>query len=538
MSVNEPLIRERCSYRKPVMPVVAESKRATRIDVKFIDTYGNQLGDFFWRELDGEWQRAFSEQVHACGYSVHDDHAVIASVSEDGLRVDMIRSAAERICILKSKDYVRLDGLSANGRYVLLETGIEADRLHPSLIVIDLDGRIRGKLSGHNGIHGCWAGGWSPVDGDYRIVAHVEDSGFARPVIWHPLTGKVSDVSCDLTGEVWAEWVPDGQSLLLTRHLQARCDLHRWYLADGRCETIQPLDGYCFRAGMDASEQVVGLWSSGADHVRVFVGQERLPFPEFQPTRPLSPWVYREIAGVPCLVVEPAGGQAGILGTIFEVYGGFSYHHVDCYNAFVHSLVDHGFKVVLVNTRGCNGFGRAWRDASLSDIGQVELSDVAAVRKALVDSGEVDPMNTLISGSSWGGYMVLLAMGVQPELWRAGIANVPVGDFVHAHYEATPCIRSSNWVQFGGTPQTKPEAYRRASPMTYVQSVKAPVMIATGKYDTLCPPEQNRRYAEALRQHGTPCEFIEFEGAHGPADSEERIRLYTAMIDFALRHSG
>src|SRR5690606_25694499 len=117
------------------------------------------------------------------------------------------------------------------------------------------------------------------------------------------------------------------------------------------------------------------------------------------------------------------------------------------------------------------------------------------------------------------------------------IANVPVGDFVHAYYEATPSIRASNLVQFGGTPQTKPEAYRRASPITYVQSVKAPVMIVTGKYDTLCPPEQNRRYAEALKQHGTPCEFIEFEGAHGPADNEERIRLYTAMIDFALRHT-
>src|SRR5690606_35089909 len=108
MAVNVALIRERCSYPKPAMPVVAGTKRASRIEVKFTDTYGNQLGDFHWRDSGGEWQRVFSEQVHACGYAVHDDYAVIASVTEDGFRVDMIRSAAERICILKSKDYVRL----------------------------------------------------------------------------------------------------------------------------------------------------------------------------------------------------------------------------------------------------------------------------------------------------------------------------------------------------------------------------------------------------------------------------------------------
>jgi dipeptidyl aminopeptidase/acylaminoacyl peptidase len=198
--------------------------------------------------------------------------------------------------------------------------------------------------------------------------------------------------------------------------------------------------------------------------------------------------------------------------------------------------VDHGFQVVLVNTRGCAGFGRAWRESTLSNLGFTELEDLRQVRAALVAAGRVEADRTLLMGGSWGGYMTLLGLGTQPELWKAGVALVPVGDFPGAHLEATPLIRAVNRTQFGGGMDTHASVYHKASPLTYVDGIKAPILMLAGKYDLLCPPQQNIRFAEAVRARGGECELHLSEGAHGTTNREERIRHWTLILEFLMRH--
>lgn len=537
MPVDESLIRERCLYPRPLSPRDQSSRPVARYEWKFEDTHGNELGNLFWRESEGEWNAVFTDKVYTTGYSVSGDLAVMAASKGEVFRVFLVQPQSAPRCIFQSDNYIKMGGFSADGKYLLLEKGNEERYLHPAQIVIDLEGNSVREIAGHDGVSGCWAGAWSPVVGDYRVVIHLENSGYARPAIWYPLTGKVVDVPCDLTGEVWAVWGRDGKTLVLKRQQQGRSDLYRLCLADASNQCIQPMDGSFFDVSIDEPDRTVGFWSSSAGYARYFVESERLAFPEFKPSRPITPWDYCEIAGVPCFVAKPSGQKAPYAQTIFEVYGGNGYHHCDAYNSKIQTLVDHGFLVVLVNTRGCSGFGRAWRDASLTDIGHTELSDAAAVRQAMVDAGEIDPAHTIISGDSWGGYMTLLALGTQPELWCAGIAGEPVGDFPNAYAQASPLLRAYDRIWFGGSPETNPEAYRRASPLTYIDAVKAPVMIYAGKYDTRCPFAQTLTYVEALRQRGAECEFLAMDGAHGPPDRESRVPLYAAITSFALRHS-
>src|SRR5207245_66144 len=82
--------------------------------------------------------------------------------------------------------------------------------------------------------------------------------------------------------------------------------------------------------------------------------------------------------------------------------------------------VDHGFAVVLVNYRGSSGYGKAWRDAIVGRPGLTELEDLARVHDRLTAQGIVDPARTILSGGSWGGYLTLLGLGVQPERWALG----------------------------------------------------------------------------------------------------------------------
>ena len=47
-----------------------------------------------------------------------------------------------------------------------------------------------------------------------------------------------------------------------------------------------------------------------------------------------------------------------------------------------------------------------------------------------------------------------------------------------------------------------PELYRERNPMTYVDRVKAPMLLIAGEHDSRCPLGQVMVYAHALRARG------------------------------------
>jgi hypothetical protein len=66
---------------------------------------------------------------------------------------------------------------------------------------------------------------FSPTPGDQRILATTERTGFARPVIWDPLSGARVDVDAPLlTGDLIAlDWSDDGEYVLAV-HVDAGGD--------------------------------------------------------------------------------------------------------------------------------------------------------------------------------------------------------------------------------------------------------------------------------------------------------------------------
>lgn len=132
--------------------------------------------------------------------------------------------------------------------------------------------------------------------------------------------------------------------------------------------------------------------------------------------------------------------------------------------------------------------------------------------------------------------MTLLAMATQPDLWAMGVAGAPVGDYLHCNREASPLITAVNRGMFGGDARTHPAAYRKASPLTYIDQVKGPIHISAGKADLLCPPQQILNFVDALKERNGHCELHWFKGGHGPADTEAKVEWRTRRVEFVLRH--
>jgi dipeptidyl aminopeptidase/acylaminoacyl peptidase len=198
----------------------------------------------------------------------------------------------------------------------------------------------------------------------------------------------------------------------------------------------------------------------------------------------------------------------------------------------VAALVDAGYAVVRVNYRGSTGYGRRWRDALVARLGAIELEDIGAVRATLEADGVVDPNRVAVIGGSWGGYMTLFALGVEPGRWSAGVALVPLADFAISQEDQPAFMTAYDHVLFGGTLDELPEEYRAASPLTYVDAVEAPLLVTAGANDPRCPPRATDIYVERLRARGHDVVYVREETGHASYDNERLVEEIGLALEF------
>jgi dipeptidyl aminopeptidase/acylaminoacyl peptidase len=235
---------------------------------------------------------------------------------------------------------------------------------------------------------------------------------------------------------------------------------------------------------------------------------------------------------VHALVARPQQAPDGPLPTVFLLHGGPQSADEDRFSAMRALWLDADFAVVHVNYRGSTGYGSAWRDAIEGRPGLTELEDVAAVHDWAVSAGFADPDACVVEGWSWGGYLTLLALGTQPQRWAAGVAGVPVADYVAAYADEMEPLRAFDRALFGGSPDELPQRYQESSPISYAAQVRAPVLVLAGENDPRCPIRQIDNYLDLLAGLGKPCRTYRYDAGHGSLVVAETLRHVAAEVAF------
>jgi dipeptidyl aminopeptidase/acylaminoacyl peptidase len=244
------------------------------------------------------------------------------------------------------------------------------------------------------------------------------------------------------------------------------------------------------------------------------------------------PWEYPNRQGqrVQGWLVEPDGPRPW--PTLFMIHGGPTSVDLDRWNPDVQAYVDMGFCVAMLNYRGSIGFGAAWRDTLIGNIGWPEIEDIVAGHDDLLARGVADPARSVILGWSWGGYLTLLMHGMHPDRFIAGVAGVPVADYVSAYADESPLLQAYDRALLGGTPDEVPQLMKERSPIEYVDRVTAPLLLLAGEHDSRCPLPQILNYVERLKARGHPHELYLFGTGHSSFDVEERIRQLGVVLDY------
>ncbi|MDQ7948915.1 MAG: prolyl oligopeptidase family serine peptidase [Pedobacter sp.] len=142
---------------------------------------------------------------------------------------------------------------------------------------------------------------------------------------------------------------------------------------------------------------------------------------------------------------------------------------------FNNLLADNGYTVIDIDYTASSGYGRNHRTGIYRDMGGKDLTDQVDGVKLLVEKYGVNPKHVGLYGGSYGGFITLMGLFKEPEVFRAGGALRSVTDWAHYNHGYTANILNE--------PINDPIAYQRSSPIYYADKFKGNLLMAHGMVD-------------------------------------------------------
>lgn len=234
--------------------------------------------------------------------------------------------------------------------------------------------------------------------------------------------------------------------------------------------------------------------------------------------------------------------------TIIHIHGGPTVR-ADRWGEFTHGVreaqifASRGYAVVLPNFRGTPGLGSKVYYGGFGAVGRQMQQDHEDAVQWAVAQGFADPARICIVGASYGGYATLMALAKTPDMFKCGVAGLPVSDWdLIVSSASADTAYSQSAVLFAKRlvgADKNPTAGREVSPANMAARMRAPLMIWAGSDDIRTPIEQTRKMQSALESAGRPPRMMVKAGeGHGFGKMENNVELYDAMLKFIDEQLG
>ena len=240
-------------------------------------------------------------------------------------------------------------------------------------------------------------------------------------------------------------------------------------------------------------------------------------------------------------LTSPPGVERADLPSVLLVHGGPWHRDTWGFHPEVQWLANRGYLVIQVNFRGSTGYGKAFLGAGDREWGAKMHDDLLDTVAWSVEQGYADPDRVAIYGGSYGGYAALVGATFTPE-WFACAVDIVGPSNLKTLIESVPPYWEPMIAQFHtrvGNPEVEPEFMWERSPLSRVESISIPLLIAQGANDPRVKQAESEQIVAELREKGIDHEYLLFEDeGHGFAKPENRMRFYAAAEEFLTRHLG
>jgi dipeptidyl aminopeptidase/acylaminoacyl peptidase len=240
-------------------------------------------------------------------------------------------------------------------------------------------------------------------------------------------------------------------------------------------------------------------------------------------------------------VTFPPGLERESLPAVLNVHGGPWARNDWGYDAEAQWLANRGYACVQVNFRGSTGYGKAFTNAGDRQWGAAMHDDLIDAIEYVVGQGWVDRERVAIYGGSYGGYAALVGATFTPDVFRCAVDIVGPSNLITL-VETIPDYWKPQIAMFHqrvGDPDKDRDFLWSRSPLSRVDSIKIPLLIAQGANDPRVKQSEAEQIVAALAEKGLPYQYLLFEDeGHGFAKPESRERFYAAAEPFLAEHLG
>ena len=335
------------------------------------------------------------------------------------------------------------------------------------------------------------------------------------------------------------------------------------------------------------------------EHNAAWLAERRLSFPQ-------AHTLTRDGREIPYWIMKPAvDGLQGTYPLLVEIHGGPSAMwgpgEATMWLEF-QLFAAQGYGVVYSNPRGSGGYGYNFKRGNYQDWGHGPAADVLAAADSAAAEPWVDPDRQVVTGGSYAGYLTAWIVGHDHRFqaavaqrgvydlttflgegnawrlipghfggypWEAYVPDVLVADSTDmtAHEpllaiglfsEPTPTSDAAapsgdlSEEALGGTDAAAPlpdgvqeqihALLRRNSPLTYVDSIRTPLLIIHSDSDLRTGVIQSEMLYKSLKILGRPVEYVRYpEAGHDlsrTGDPKQRLDRLLRIYEFMERYVG
>ena len=234
---------------------------------------------------------------------------------------------------------------------------------------------------------------------------------------------------------------------------------------------------------------------------------------------------------------EGRGTPAEPLPLVLNVHGGPWARDNFGYRADHQWLANRGYAVLSVNFRGSTGFGKEFVNAGDLQWGRKMHDDLLDAVEWAIARGITTREQVAIFGGSYGGYAVLWGMTNTPEYFACGVDIVGPSN-LKTLLDSVPPYWAAFFEQLArrvGDPRTEEglALLRERSPLTYVDNIRKPLLIAQGANDPRVKQAESDQIVDAMTARGIPVTYVLYpDEGHGFAVPENRLSFYAVAEGF------
>jgi dipeptidyl aminopeptidase/acylaminoacyl peptidase len=279
-------------------------------------------------------------------------------------------------------------------------------------------------------------------------------------------------------------------------------------------------------------------WQTGTKHKWVTSSSPEINTTNFiEPS--LESYEARDGTPIPMFVSRPKQCTKNKNCPVIVIFhGGPESQYTPNFSAENELYMEEGFIIVRPNVRGSDGYSKTWLN---SDNGPKRLNVITDIEDASIYIKKNWAVNGIspkigVMGGSYGGYSTNMAMTYFAGAYDAGVTVVGMSSLVTFLENTGPYRRHLRITEYGD-PSKDLEALKKLSPVTYLDRIKAPILLIHGATDPRVPAGEAIQIYDAMKSKGLDGELILFaDEGHGVKKRKNRAIYIGHTLSFFKKH--